>query len=288
MVCRLKWAVVPALLLAVPAVAAPVADPATAQASLESRLTRVERVLESRALLDMRATMEQLQREVQELRGLVEQQSHDLGKLKQQQRDLYLDIDRRLQQSSSRSSTVPQLSTPPHPTTFRPVTPAATPSTTQAPAAQPALPPATRPMVSLPSRTPQAVVPSQGEQMAYQHAFSLLKEGNYRQSISAFSSQLQQFPRGNYADNARYWLGESHYVMRDFAPALVEFERVLEEFPSSSKVPDAMLKIGYIRYELKEYAEAQRLFETIKARYSGTRSARLADKRLQQMRQEGR
>ncbi|OOZ40127.1 tol-pal system protein YbgF [Solemya pervernicosa gill symbiont] len=273
------------------AIAAPV-EPVTNN-GLEVRMQRLERVLESSALLNMRSSLQQLQSEVQQLRGDLEQQNFELERLKKRQQELYLDIDRRLQ--ARPTAVAPTLPTPP---VARPGMPMIGPSLTQPASpsvAQPMAPalPMTTPQPALstnPSMAlqPQATVPSQGEQIAYQRAFGLLKEGNYRQAIGAFTSQLNAFPRGNYADNARYWMGEAYYVMRDFTPALAEFSKVQSEFPSSAKVADATLKIGYIRYELKEYDEARRVLDSVKSRYPGSRSARLADKRLQQMLREGR
>jgi TolA-binding protein len=71
------------------------------QAAAEStteRLDRLERQLDSRGLIDMLNRLDQLQRDLQELRGELEVQTHRQEDMTRRQRELYLDIDRRLQQ----------------------------------------------------------------------------------------------------------------------------------------------------------------------------------------------
>ena len=66
--------------------------------STKERLDALERKLDSRSLLEMLNRIEQLQGDVQQLRGSVELQAHRLEELQRQQREQYLDTDRRLQQ----------------------------------------------------------------------------------------------------------------------------------------------------------------------------------------------
>ena len=74
---------------------APAAAP-TPQLSAEQRLARLERMLDNQGLVDLLVRLESLQAEVQRLRGEVEVQTHTIAELKKRQRELYLDIDRRL------------------------------------------------------------------------------------------------------------------------------------------------------------------------------------------------
>ncbi|MDZ7810957.1 MAG: hypothetical protein U5L11_13915 [Arhodomonas sp.] len=52
-----------------------------------------------------------------------------------------------------------------------------------------------------------------------------------------------------HADNARYWLGASHYVVREFDQALSRVPARPQRLDDSGKRPDALLKSGYIHYE---------------------------------------
>ena len=62
----------------------------------EQRIQRLERQVDSKGLVDMLIKLEELQKEVQILRGEIELQTHTLDNIKKQQRNLYVDIDRRI------------------------------------------------------------------------------------------------------------------------------------------------------------------------------------------------
>jgi len=79
-----------------------------AQDAMQQRIEVLERKV--RVISELVIRLDRLQREVQQLRGEVEVQNHALESMKQRQRDLYLDLDSRLSQSSG--SGAPQGSPP--------------------------------------------------------------------------------------------------------------------------------------------------------------------------------
>ncbi len=224
----------------------------------------------NQTLLQLLNLVNTLQEEVQQLRGEIEEQTHQIETIKTRQRDLYLDLDRRLQRVEVTGTSAPQ----------QPVAPV----TPVAPAMGTTTPPA-----SAPTLAPTAAAPTSGnEREDYQVAFNLLKDGQYPQAIAAFRNFIANHPSGNYADNAQYWLGEARYVSRDFQQAINEFQVVINRFPMSPKVPDAKLKMGYARYELNDSAGARAILQEIIARHADSTAARLAEKRLERMDREGR
>lgn len=68
---------------------------------LEKQVQKMDRVLENQSLLQLLAEIEKLQNEVRELRGGVETLRYDVDGIRERQRDLYVDLDRRLQQLES-------------------------------------------------------------------------------------------------------------------------------------------------------------------------------------------
>ncbi len=245
--------------------------------NLEQRLGRLERILRNQSLADIILQLQQLQQEVQQLRGEVELQKHSMDAMSRRQRDLYLDIDQRL----SRMSRSTAVSSGPAPVVDLTGSGAA--------AAKQSVPTAEKtsgvtPTVAV---TPTVSIDSKKESAAYQKAFNLLKQGRYKESIVVFRAFLKKFPGGSYEDNAQYWLGEASYVSRDFDTALGEFTKVIEYYPDSAKVSGAMLKSGYIHYEKRAWKTARDLFERLKKQYPGTTEARLAANRLDRMFKEG-
>jgi len=121
----------------------------------------------------------------------------------------------------------------------------------------------------------------------YQAAFELLKQGRYEEAATGFSSFLTNYPDSELRDNAEYWLAETHYVTEDFQAALAGFQSVITEYPSSRKLADAWLKVGYCNYEMSNWDEARQALNITRSRYSESTAARLAAQRLQLMDSEG-
>ena len=250
-----------------------------ADAATDARLDSIERKLDSRGLLEMLNRVEQLQRDIQQLRGDLEVQAHTLEDIQRRSREQYLDIDRRLQQfETGQASSAPPVDSSPALAPL-PVTPPATraPTVVQTPVPETVPPPA--------ARVPQ---PEQaGERAEYEQALAVLREGRYAEAAQAFNGFLASYPGSSYADNASYWLGETYYVTRDFDRALATFQGLTENYPNSPKASDSFLKTGYIYYEKKDWPAARLALEEVVNGYPGTTAARLAEDRLQRMKKEG-
>lgn len=250
--------------------------------TLEERVNRLERLMDNQALVDMLMRLDSLQNESQELRGAVETLNHELQGMKQRQRDLYLDIDRRLRDMEVAVNELKRAGPAVSSESSNAATSANARLTAPAPAAVPGAAAAGTGKAAAPPADPAA------EREAYQQAFDLLKQGQYDQAITAFQAFLKKYPQGDYTDNAQYWLGEANYVTRRFEVAKQEFLRVLDQHPDSSKVSDAMLKLGYTYYELGNWDKARATLEDVKERFPNATVGRLAENRLQKMRLEGR
>lgn len=88
---------------------------------------------------------------------------------------------------------------------------------------------------------------AEGNELAsYSAAYDLLKEKRIDDAIAAFRAHLEQYPRGDYAANAHYWLGEIYLLQNDLASAETSFARVVNDFASDRKVPDALFKLGRV------------------------------------------
>jgi tol-pal system protein YbgF len=210
-------------------------------------------------LYEILGRMEQLQTEVQQLRGTIEEQAHTIAQLKAQQNTLYIDLDQRLQALETGGAALVQ-----------PQEGAVEPSQSAA-----SLPPE--------SSTVTPATAKANEQQRYQIAYETLKKGHYSQAIGEFEQFLKDYPAGTYADNAQYWLGETYKVNRDMAAAQAAFSKVISNHPDSPKVPDALLKLGYIELDQNNIAQARDYFTQVTTRYPGTTAAQLATQKLQQL-----
>ena len=120
-------------------------------------------------------------------------------------------------------------------------------------------------------------------QSAYNAAFEKLKAGNYAGAIAGFQSFMKNYPTSDLNDNAQYWIGEAHYVTRDFEHAAQAFRAVGERWPNSRKAPDALLKLGFTQIEQKHMTDARATLALVVQRYPGGDAARFAAERLQRL-----
>jgi tol-pal system protein YbgF len=237
---------------------------ALAEEALDARVARIEQ----QGLVELLTRLEQLQMELQQLRGQIEEQGYQQEDRERRAREQYLDLDRRLRALEQRAASpvpTPDGAAPELPNLPLPAPHSEPPPVTDVP------PP----------------VPSGNEQADYQHAIRLLKLGRYDEAKGAIESFLHNYPQGEYADNAQYWLGETLYVMRDTKAALAEFRKVVDTYPASGKIPDALLKIGFIHADLEEWAQAREALSEVTTRHPDSSAARLASERLERLRAAG-
>lgn len=79
---------------------------------------------------------------------------------------------------------------------------------------------------------------------AYEDAFAKLKNGQYGAAESEFLDFIARNPDHILTSNAKYWLGETYYVRGEFAQAARVFAEGYKKYPKSSKAPDNLLKLG--------------------------------------------
>jgi tol-pal system protein YbgF len=273
--------------------AAALISPVCAESNLSTSewLDRIERQLEGRGLIDLVNQLEKLQGDVQQLRGEIEVQNHQIDDMQRRQKDQYLDIDRRLQaletgQPAGTASVAPV----PTPGTSAVTAPPSyqTPSSYQAPPSYETPSPVAAPPVTVaPPAVAPAPVNTAEQQAEYEKALAILREGHYGEAATAFNQFLEKYPGSAYSDNAYYWLGETYYVTRDYDRSLASFKQLIGSYPQSPKLPGAKLKIGYIYYEKQDWAAARQELSGVVTGYPDSTEARLANDRLQRMKKEG-
>lgn len=222
--------------------------------ALDRRLQAIERVMDNQSLVQLTQQLDTLDRRTDELQGLVEMLEHDATSTAERQRQLFADLDARIQELEA--------------------------SAQLARNSESVLDGGTLQKGELP-------VPGGSDRDNYQVALELLREERYDQSAASFKQFLVAFPGSQLASNAQYWLAESYYASNKFEQALADFAGVIDKYPKSSKVPDALLKMGYCNYSLKRWDAARTALARVQAEYPTTTAARLADQYLKRMQSEG-
>lgn len=91
---------------------------------------------------------------------------------------------------------------------------------------------------------------------AYERAYGFLLQQEYAAAQAGFRDFLKVYPRDSLVPNALYWLGETHYVQRNYADAAEAFDLVTQAYGNSPKAPDSMLKRGMALAALGKKADA--------------------------------
>ncbi|MFT7223953.1 MAG: tol-pal system protein YbgF, partial [Cellvibrionaceae bacterium] len=199
---------------------------------------KVESSPPARGSTNLAYQIQQLQQEVLVLRGLVEEQSFELKRLKKQRLDDYLDLDKRLVEFSNKKSQ-------PSPDT-------------------------------LPATVAESTAGnSQNEKTLYSQGIeSLLNQQNYSEAKQKFNEYLLNYPEGMYVPNVYYWQGQILLKEDDLKTAERSFKSLIDRYPDHQKTPDAKYKLATIYFNQGKKAEAKSLLDDVAS--SDSDVARLA------------
>lgn len=235
---------------------APVYDVNGNDNNLEKRIAILERMVDSRTEMQHRLQqqIDTMQGEVDELRGALEVNTNKLEKVLERQRELYLEIDKRVESLKQAGVGGSTASGP------QPVTPVTEPGAGSS-----------QPVASA----------GQDEAAAYDNAVNLiLKSREYDRAIPAFQAFIQRFPNSEFAPNAHYWLGQLLFNKQSWAEAEEQFQIVSNRFSGSTKRPDALLKLGVIAERQGNTSSARDFFQQVISQYPDSSARKLAESRL--------
>ena len=225
--------------------------------SVEDRVTTLERISNAQAQLmqQLQQQMSDNQRDIDALRGQIQQNSYQLNQVVERQKQLYQQID----SLSSASSSGGQQ---------------AAGSDAAADTGAAATAGAAASTESAPAQTGDA-------NSDYNAAVALiLEKKQYDQAISALQAWVKRYPDSTYQPNANYWLGQLNYNKGKKDDAAYYYATVVKNYPKSPKAAEALLKVGVIMQEKKDTAKAKAVFQQVIKLYPDTESAKQAQKRL--------
>ncbi len=221
--------------------------------SLSEQLGNLERKLDARnrAQVNVQSQLDELQNEVNELRGITELHTYQLSQVLDRQRELYQELDRRVSEALKPANQVPAT-------------------------------------ISAPTDNVGGLNYSSNltENEAYDRAVNMvLKDKRYEQAIPEFEAFNQKYPNSSYAANAHYWLGQLLFNKNELTKARQEFDVVVTRYPDSSKRSDAMLKLAMVEQKENNTAKAITIYQKLLAEYPNSSAAKLAQPRLSSLKQ---
>lgn len=101
----------------------------------------------------------------------------------------------------------------------------------------------------------------------YERALGDLQAGNYAGAELDLAELLATHPAHELAGNAQYWLGETHYVRRQFKRAAQAFLSGYTTYEKSPKAPDSLLKLGMTLTALGEKTTGCDAFAELGAKF---------------------
>lgn len=120
---------------------------------------------------------------------------------------------------------------------------------------------------SLAAPTQTAALPAGTPREKYNHAFGLLRQGQYDLAASALSAFIEEHGDDSLASNAQYWLGETYYVRGAFVEAAETFLEGYQANTQGPKAADALLKLGMSLASLEKRQEACAAFQKLREDY---------------------
>ncbi len=235
---------------------APISD--VGSGSIEDRVTSLERIsnAHSQLLTQLQQQLSDSQRDIDSLRGQIQENQYQLSQVVDRQKQIYQQMDSLSSQGSAGNANAAASGA-----AAGAAAGAATDSSTPAPA--------------------QAPASTGDENSDYNAAVSLaLEKKQYDQAISAFQAFIKQYPKSTYLPNANYWLGQLYYNKGKKDDAAYFYAVVVKNFPKSPKSSDAMYKVGVIMQEKGQVDKAKAVYAQVVKQYPNTDAAKQAQKRL--------
>ena len=200
--------------------------------------------------------VQQLESDVRQLTGLLEEAMQALRELEAQSLERYVDLDRRM------AAGAPPAQTDSENGAVSSVDAGAPPQSTSSNVAVP----------------PRSVEAQEGEEAAYRAAYELVKGREFDDAVAAFNEFLSDYPFGRYAPNAHYWLGELYLVVEPPDPELARqnFKLLLDQYPADPKVPDALYKLGRVQFIKGNRQRSQEYLDEVIREYPSHAAAQLA------------
>jgi len=118
------------------------------------------------------------------------------------------------------------------------------------------------------------------ESETYDRALGFYRDDRYEEAMAGFKNFLTQYPTSDLADNAHFWIGECHRVLKNYEEAILAYQKVINSYPKGNKVPSAMLQQALTFEKINDTTTANLVFKKLVKNFPKTKEAEIARKRL--------
>jgi tol-pal system protein YbgF len=117
-------------------------------------------------------------------------------------------------------------------------------------------------------------------QAMYDAAKALFDKGEFSKARDQFQVFLSRYTDSDNADNAQFWIGETHYREGWYEKAILEYQKVIDNYPKGNKVRACLLKQGFAFYNIGDKDNARLILKELVAKYPKSPEAQLATEKL--------
>lgn len=218
------------------------------------RLSQLETAVSSQGqiLYQIQQQLADNQRDIDMLRGQIQESEYKLNQVIERQKDLYMQLDNAGGGNSANSGDVPDTSSA---------------------------------NTSSSSNTPAAAANTGGnEKDDYNAAVKLAMESKSKaqidDAIGALQGFVKAYPKSGYQSNANYWLGQLNYNKGSKDDAAFYFATVVKQYPKSQKSSEALYKVGLIMQDKGQKDKAKAVYQQVLKQYPNSAGSKLAEKKL--------
>jgi tol-pal system protein YbgF len=113
----------------------------------------------------------------------------------------------------------------------------------------------------------------------FDNAWRSYERKDYQVAAIRFRDFAKKYPKSRLTASAQFWLGESHFAMKEFDKAIVAYDEV-RRFPQTDKAPAALLRQGFAFAELGEKLNARLVLQELVEKFPQSAEAPRAKQRL--------
>ncbi|MDR0238229.1 YbgF trimerization domain-containing protein [Acinetobacter sp.] len=214
---------------------------------------------------------QQLENQLRELRGKIEEQDHAIDQLNKELSNRYTDLDQRLEllnqklepDNNSQEQQAPAETAPTaNPAIENPEPTTQTVAPNQAATQQPAK--LTAQTATTPANSNNTSDPIALEKAAYTIALDAYKKGGAKQAIAPMQNFIKNYPNSIYTGNAYFWLAEFQLAIDppNYNEAKKNYEIVAAKFPNSSKAPRALYQLYSIAKDVNKNTQTANVYKS--------------------------
>ena len=216
---------------------------------------------------DLMQKNQQLENQIRELRGKIEEQDHAIDQLTKELTNRYTDLDQRLELLNQKLE--PENTEP----TEAPAENTSSTNATSADNNTAAVVPA-KPINNTTTQKQNTTATAENntntsdpialEKAAYTIALDAYKKGGAKQAIAPMQNFIKNYPNSIYTGNAHFWLAEFNLAIEpaNYNEAKKNYETVASKFPNSSKASRALYQLYSIAKDVNKNTQAANVYKT--------------------------